>query len=344
MPELRDLEIDEVSLVPKPANRRKFLLFKSAHGGDPLMELDEEGREAFEDALNTKIDNEDDLMAALEKLAKGAKAKPSDQTRNAIRGALRLLKAAETDLPAELLQQLSAVAKTGYPAEPVAKKGGVTKEGDVDDKTPKAKSNDAESKPEKKPEVEVPEEVMTVAKAAGPDEGAAILETYRSNPAAAMAWLSVVKAQGTEVAGLRKDVADMKDAEDSREVETLRKEIDFPGDAEAQRAFIKGLTREQRDALKASIVEPARETLKQATEGLTSELGRTTREPAPSDAYAKIQKLAKALIEKGDGELSYADAEAKVLESHPELYAAYNQEKGWGPGAAAPTTREGGDD
>jgi len=101
MPDLlTDVQVKEVSLVRRPANRRKFLLFKEDNVDEELIEL-----------LKLALENEDEVDEAL------AKAKLSDKAAKAVKGALRLLTAYKDELPKDIIETLAGLAGYGY-AEP----------------------------------------------------------------------------------------------------------------------------------------------------------------------------------------------------------------------------------
>lgn len=99
---LTDIEVEEVSLVRRAANRRKFLLLKE-DDVDELVEL-----------LKLALENEDDVDEAL------GKAKLSDKAAKAVKGALKLLNAYKDELPDDILKTLADLGGYGY-AEPEKK-------------------------------------------------------------------------------------------------------------------------------------------------------------------------------------------------------------------------------
>lgn len=102
---LRDLDVAEVSLVPKGANRKKFLLLKEEEVSNmPDMQ------EILRAVLETELDNE----VAVEEVLKTASL--SEQAASAIKGALRLLEAYKDELPKDIMQTLAGLVGYGYPA------------------------------------------------------------------------------------------------------------------------------------------------------------------------------------------------------------------------------------
>jgi len=106
--ELRDLKVEEVSLVPKGANRKRFLLLKSALGGDCMYD-----ESVVDRILNTDLENEDEIEQILK--AQGL----SEKAANAVKGALRLLNAYRDELPGDILNTLASLAGYGYQPPPL---------------------------------------------------------------------------------------------------------------------------------------------------------------------------------------------------------------------------------
>jgi hypothetical protein len=107
--ELHDLKVEEVSLVPRGANRKRFLLLKSALGGDSAM-YDET---LLDRVLSTDLENESEIEETLK--AQGL----SDKARNAVKGALRLLNAYRDELPPDIINTLASLAGYGYQPPPL---------------------------------------------------------------------------------------------------------------------------------------------------------------------------------------------------------------------------------
>ena len=104
---LSDLEVLEVSLVPRGANGRKFLLLKEEVNGMDLEEI-------YEVIAMANAEGEE----ALDELVK---AGLSEKAINAVKGALRLLSAYKDELPKDILETLAGIAGYGYPAPEVEK-------------------------------------------------------------------------------------------------------------------------------------------------------------------------------------------------------------------------------
>lgn len=106
MPRLRDLEAVEVSLVPRGANKKKFLILKSEGGN----KMPEEMQAILQELLETELENEDQV----EEILKQKKLSP--KATNAIKGALRLLNAFKDELPKDIMGTMAGLAGYGYAA------------------------------------------------------------------------------------------------------------------------------------------------------------------------------------------------------------------------------------
>lgn len=107
MRRLENLEVAEVSIVPRGANKKKFLIFK---------EVDSPMEEILKAVLETPLENE----AEVDRMLKAAKL--SEKAQGAVRGALKILSAYREELPKDILNTLAGLAGYGYPA-PTEKEG-----------------------------------------------------------------------------------------------------------------------------------------------------------------------------------------------------------------------------
>lgn len=126
---LSDLDAGEVSLVPKAANKRKFLLMKME---DPSMdeemttEFDEEIMKAeLVEALATPLEDEDAIMK--EFLEKGTL---SSQALQAVRGMVRLSRGLEGELPGNFMDMLRGMMGATPEAAAAGKQAGKAPERD----------------------------------------------------------------------------------------------------------------------------------------------------------------------------------------------------------------------
>lgn len=102
---LTDLEVLEVSLVAKPANKKRFLLFKSEEGREveELTKMEESEEEAFSEPVQA--------------------VELSEKAVRAVKGALKILNEYRDELPSDALSRLAALAGYGgAPAEGKAAK------------------------------------------------------------------------------------------------------------------------------------------------------------------------------------------------------------------------------
>jgi hypothetical protein len=104
--QLHDLKVEEVSLVPKGANRKRFLILK-ALGGDAMSD------DMLSRILDTHVENEWHIDEVLK--AQGL----SEKATNAVKGALRLLNAFRDELPNDILNTLASLAGYGYQPPPL---------------------------------------------------------------------------------------------------------------------------------------------------------------------------------------------------------------------------------
>jgi hypothetical protein len=103
MNKLTGLDVVEVSLVTRGANRKKFALFKSEEGEAVNAEI-------LKAVLETPLEDEQKVDEVLKA------AKLSEKAQNAVKGALRLLNAYREELPKDVLKTLADLAGYEYPA------------------------------------------------------------------------------------------------------------------------------------------------------------------------------------------------------------------------------------
>lgn len=141
---LTDIEIDEISVVKRGANRKNKVLFFKSDEGELNME------KSFEEILEELVGHPegpaifDDLKKAEELLKQ---AKLSAKAMNAVKGALRMLNAFKDEVPKDVMSKLAGLAGYGY-AEPARKDDDTSDKPDEEPKEPAQKSAVPEEIPE----------------------------------------------------------------------------------------------------------------------------------------------------------------------------------------------------
>lgn len=333
---LTRLDVREVSLVDRAANRRKFAIVKADDTGGAEVADAITQDEDFLAVLDEPIEGEDELLRKAGLL----KAEVSDKARNAARGALRMLTASKDEIPAEVLKGLASLAGYGYPA-PKRKKGGKADEDEPDetDEEKRRRIQKADAEPIEIPadflpllkaDPELHTQVVALLKAAGDPVAQASLAIFkrqadrilkaearaeterleRMNQAALTkaATFSHVPAPVEEIAAVLRSLEDS-----GTEIETVQKAED-------------GSERKVKQTLAASferLLKSVEEVVK------ASELLRPvgSDRPMPGSALAKINQMAEALVQKEAGKLTQEQAWARVVKAHPGLYKQYRQEQ-----------------
>ncbi len=287
---LRDLEAVEVSLVPRAANKRRFLVMKSETEVDHPME------EILKAILETDLEDE----AKVDEVLKAAKL--SDKGQNAVKGALRLLNAYKDELPKDILKTLAGLAGYGYPEPAQKAKGGG---GGTDD----MKHKYGYPAPTKKADGSwdfsgIPEEVRPMVEALWKEQETAVRKAEELE--------KVLKAERDE--RLRKEY--VAKAAEYKHLAVKPEEFGLVLKAIADKAP------EELAKLEA-VLKAADEALGQSA--LFAEVGRGG-EGAGGSAWAKIEKAAGEIVQQ-DGKLTREQAVARVLDQHPELYEEYLSER-----------------
>lgn len=289
MNRLSDLEAVEVSLVPKAANKRRFLIFKSEEEEKPMEEI-------LKAILETDLEDEKKVDEVLKA------AKLSDKAQNAVKGALRLLNAYKDELPKDVMKTLAGLAGYGYP-EP----------------TEKAKAQDEDEK-KKKEKYGYP---APTKKEDGTYDFSSIPEEVR--PAIEALWkeheTAVKKAEELE-----KVLKEERDKQARKEYiqKAVTEFASLPVKPEEFGLILKGLAEKAPDeyAKLEGVLKAANEAIQKGA--LYAEIGRSGG-LAGGSAMAKIEAAANSLVQK-DANMTKEQAIAKALEMHPELYTEYLQE------------------
>ena len=105
---LTELEVAEVSLVGKPANKRSFLIFKSQEGGNTMADVNEQILEV----LKADLPKDAEITAEL------TKAKLNEKAIDAVKSALKILSAYKQDMPNDVMDRLAKLAEMEPPRNP----------------------------------------------------------------------------------------------------------------------------------------------------------------------------------------------------------------------------------
>jgi len=284
---LKDLDAVEVSLVPRGANKKKFLIFK---------EVDSPMEEILKAVLETELENE----SRVEEVLKAAKL--SDKAKGAVKGALRLLNAYKDELPKDIMKTLAELADYGYPAPTEKAKGKKDEEEDE-------KKKYGYPAPTKKEDgsydfSSIPEEVRPAVEALWKEQQEAVKKAEELE--------KVLKEERDKQ--LRKEYI-QKAADEFANLPTKPEEFGL---------VLKGLAEKAPEeyAKLEGVLKAANEAIEAGA--LYAEVGRGGA-PAGDSAVAKVEAMAAGLVQK-DANLSRADALAKVLAENPQLYEQYRKE------------------
>lgn len=291
MNKLRDLEAVEVSLVPKAANKRRFLIFKSEEEEKPMEEI-------LKAILETDLEEENKVDEILKA------AKLSGKAQNAVKGALRLLNAYKDELPKDIMKTLAGLAGYGYP-EPTKK----AKNKEDEEEEDKKKKKYGYPAPTKKEDGSldfsgIPEEVRPVVEALWKEHEAAVKKAEELE--------KVLKEERDKQ--LRKEFV-QKAATEFANLPTKPEEFglvlkELAEKAPEEYAKLEGVLKAADEAIRKS--------------ALFSEIG-CSGGFGGGTAMTKIEAAANSLVQK-DANMTREQAIAKALEVHPELYTEYLQE------------------
>lgn len=293
--ELKGLNVEEISLVAKPANERRFLLLKQKGGS--VVELDNVLK-SLED-LEIDLENEEAIEKALKK------AKLSDQACKAVKGALKLMSAYKEQMPKDMMTKMAAMAGYGNPEMEYEK------------------PIEQQMKPPKGGK-EVPPYVPP--KKVKKDDGTLDLEAVpeESRELVSMLW----KEHETAV---QKALTLEKDLKVERDIRITKEFIDrgtkFPniGTPEIIGSILRkafDVSDEYGNQVEGILKDTNARIEKSA---LFTEVGSNATGAAES-VWAKIEELAKGIVVKGQGQ-TMAQAIDRVLAENPQLYEEYVKER-----------------
>jgi hypothetical protein len=296
--ELKGLNVEEISLVAKPANERIFLLLKQ-EGGSTLDQLDDVLKSLAE--LDIDLENAESIEDIMKKM------KLSEKASKACKGALKLMSAYKEEMPKSFMEKLISMA--GY---------GDMEEEEVEMQKP-AKPKGGKEMPKTTPVVE---EKKRMKKEDGSLDFDAIPEESRE--LVQMLWkeheTAVQKAQKLET-----DLKIERDIRVTKEFQDRGKGFPNIGTAEVvgdvlRKAF--DVSDEYGNQLEV-ILRDANTKIEKSE--LFIEKGTSARSIADS-SWAKIEELAKSMVTKGQGQ-TMAQAIDRVLAENPLLYEEYTKER-----------------
>ena len=296
--ELKGLNVEEISLVAKPANERLFLLLKQK-GGDNLDELNDVLKSLNE--LDIDLENAEGIENIMKKM------KLSEKACRAAKGALKLMSAYKEEMPKGFIEKLISMA--GY---------GDMEEEEMETQKP-AKPKGGKEMPKTTP-------VVAEKKRMKKEDGSLDLDAIpeESRELVQMLWkeheTAVQKAQELETV-LKAE----RDIRVTKEFQDRGKEFPNIGTAEIvgnvlRKAF--DVSDEYGNQLEG-ILKDANTKIEKSE--LFIEKGTNARGSADS-SWAKIEELAKSMVTKGQGQ-TMAQAIDRVLAENPLLYEEYTKER-----------------
>ena len=308
---LTDITTNEVSLVGKGANRKKFLLFKS----DKEDEMDELIKELLEETQ--AIDGEKDLLADLKK----GKFSPAEASQ--VQAALRLL-SANTDKVKKSGIVVKAFETVKEPEKVDAKAvAAFLKGAKVEDRAEISKElgldatrfEEGLTQPIKK------DALGNILKA----DGSLDLDNVPKELRPAMQLLfksSTDNAAALKVANEKIEKAD-KEAKRSVWIKKADEFKDLPGtNVEELADTLMELSESSAEKIMQQL-RASKEVIKEG--GFFTEQGRPGDGSGTGSTIEKVNTLAKGLVQKNE-KLSNADALQQVLRDNPALYAEYKKE------------------
>lgn len=287
MQKLTDLKVDEVSFVPKGANKQKFLIRKEE---DFLMTIAEILKQ---EGFDISLQNEPKIDEILKSQLKDEKAI------GAVKAAIRILSAHKEMIPAKIMSELGTLAGYGY-AEP--------------------QKQDDQKKPD-----DVTKSALPIKKADGTFDFSHI--PAESRPVIEAIWKEKEDQdkQNKELRDQVKKEQDLRITKEF--VEKVEKELsNLSIDKNELGKVLKSvadISKEDSEKLLKTL-KAADEQVKKSA--LFSEIGSNVPVNKGQDAWAKIEKEAEE-ISKKDSKISKSEAIDLVIKQKPELYNEYRKEK-----------------
>jgi hypothetical protein len=290
------LEVGEVSLVDRAANKRRFLLFK------------QEGSTMEEDILKAVLEADLEDEAQVDEVLKAANI--SDKGKLAIKGAIRLLQAFKDELPKDVMKTLSGLAGYEYPEpakkppeEPPVKataKGADGKDGACGTKYGPLQKADGTLDLE-----QVPEELRPTVELLFKAQQDAVVREAKLE--------TILKAE--------------RDLRLTREFVTKAEAFShLPIKPEEFGPVLKTIQEKAPEAYDAieQVLKAADALIVQAGAFKARGSDATT---GGKDAWTAIETKARALLQKADNKLTLAKAVDQICQQEPALYAQYLQEQ-----------------
>jgi len=289
---LTDLDVAEVSLVKKPANKRAFLLFK---------QLDEGGEERVPD-LKEKLIELITSEAPLEleeklELIEGQEGF-TEECREIVKEVVKVLRAYKADLPEDILEVIAELAELKLPERIV----------------------------DQKPRAEEEEKIEIMAGFPRPIKKADGSYDLSGVPKEQRAIVEALWKQAERADQLAKELREEKELRIRKEFEERAKQFDnLPISAEELGRILQAFhekAKEEYDKIER-LLRAVNEALGQSE--ILKEFG-SSYNGSSGGAWTKIEKLAQGLIQK-DANLTKEKAISIVLEANPQLYAEYLAEQ-----------------
>lgn len=289
---LTDLDVAEVSLVKKPANKRAFLLFKQLDEGgeERVPDLKEKLIELITSEAPLELEEKLELIEGQEGL--------TEECREIVKEVVKVLRAYKADLPEDILEVIAELAELKLPERIV-------------DQKPRA-------------EEEEKIEIMAgfprpIKKADGSYDLSGVTKEQR-------AIVEALWKQAERADQLAKELREEKELRIRKEFEERAKQFDnLPISAEELGRILQAFhekAKEEYDKIER-LLRAVNEALGQSE--ILKELG-SSYNGTSGGAWTKIEKLAQGLIQK-DANLTKEKAISIVLEANPQLYAEYLAEQ-----------------
>ena len=286
--QLTDLDVFEVSTVDRGANRKKFIILKNLEG----LKVPNE-KEILEKILETKLDVKDEKK--IDEFL--AKQEIDEETKRAVKAALRVLESIKEKVPADVMSKLTAML-------------GMSADNPSDEEN---KSTEEDEKKEEAIKGEIKKSDIDT-KGMSDVQKKNLDALFKSSDADKERLEKVEKSLGEERVIRRKK-------------EFLEKALELkhvPGNPEDLSSIMMEIEDKSPKLFEKvhSLLKTADKAIKEGN--IFSVNGGDG--DAPSDAMDEIKKIAKEL-RKSDSNLSEAQAITKAVEQNSELYAKHKKEK-----------------